>query len=226
MSKRPELIELCKEYLKQKFCRGDYKELVVLTLLYLQDEDTMNNFKRFYRPGAMHKARWMAKLSYAIKMGLLGSIIQRDLPKGQIFARGQLVKLKRFVLFVLYFVMSLGGLQALFHPVPQRMTCFLLEALSTTELRIAPLEKLLLMQSRTTCGTSQKHLFVLLFSVALWTPLSRLKWHWSWYLYRSLAYANLAKGMGSRSHNSLNSLQMILTFRFLLGKTPGHFLRF
>ena len=63
----------------------------------------MSNFKRFYRPGAMHKARWMAKLLYAIKMVLLGSIIQRDLPKGQIFARGQLVKLKRFVLFTVFY---------------------------------------------------------------------------------------------------------------------------
>ena len=102
MSKHADIIQLCKEYLKQTFSRGDYKELVVLTLLYLQDEDTVTAFRKFYRPGALHKARWMAKLLYAIKMVLLGSIIQSDFPQGQIFGRGQLVKLKRFVLFVVF----------------------------------------------------------------------------------------------------------------------------
>ena len=85
MSKCADIIQLCKEYLKQTFSRGDYKELVVLTLLYLQDEDTVTAFRKFYRPGALHKARWMAKLLYAIKMVLLGSIIQRDFPQGQNF---------------------------------------------------------------------------------------------------------------------------------------------
>ena len=53
MSKRADIIQLCKEYLKQTFSRGDYKELVVLTLLYLQDEDTVTAFKKFYRPLAL-----------------------------------------------------------------------------------------------------------------------------------------------------------------------------
>ena len=179
MSKQPDLIELCKEYLKQKFCRGDYKELVVLTLLYLQDEDTMNNFKRFYRPGAMHKARWMAKLLYAIKMVLLGSIIQRDLPKGQIFARGQLVKLKRFVLFTVF--------------------CYVPWWLTSPISSSAPKNDLILIRSlehyRTQDGTIGKAALINAFKNHLWylteelvclalfsstvdsTPLSRLKWH-------------------------------------------------
>ena len=42
---------------------------------------------------------------------------------------------------------------------------------------IAPSEQLPSMHSRTTCGILQKNLFAWLFSIALWTPLSKLKWH-------------------------------------------------
>ena len=52
------------------FVRGDYKELVQLVLLYLNDDDGLN-FTKFERAGALHKARWMAKMLYAIKMELL-----------------------------------------------------------------------------------------------------------------------------------------------------------
>ena len=73
VSKNEEIIALCNSYLAQPTSRDDYKELVQLTLLYLGDAETKATFTAFSRPGALHKARWMAKLLYAIKMDLLGS---------------------------------------------------------------------------------------------------------------------------------------------------------
>ena len=96
-----EITELCKMLLKQKFTRGDYKELVTLNLLYLSD-DKGENFESFNRPGACHKARRMAKLLYAIKMVLLATKIREELPKGAVFASQQLKKLNRFVQFATF----------------------------------------------------------------------------------------------------------------------------
>ena len=39
---------------------------------------------------------------YSIKMVLLGGIMNQDLPKGVIFGKGQLGKIKKFVKFVLF----------------------------------------------------------------------------------------------------------------------------
>ena len=66
---------------------------------------------RFLKPGALHKARWMAKLLYAMRIVLLSSKIEVVLPPGAVFEASmakqrkcketQLDKLKRFVQFVL-----------------------------------------------------------------------------------------------------------------------------
>lgn len=104
LERKSEVIELCKNYLKQPFSRGDYKELVSLDLLYLSegnDVEALEGFS-FSRPGALHKACWMAKLLYAIKMDLLGTNILGELPKGAIFASCQLQKIRRFVQFVVF----------------------------------------------------------------------------------------------------------------------------
>ena len=95
------ITELCKMLLKQKFTRGDYKELVTLVLLYLSDNKG-EKFGSFNRPGACHKVRWMAKLLYAIKMVLLATKIREELPKGAVFASQQLKKLNRFVRFATF----------------------------------------------------------------------------------------------------------------------------
>ena len=96
-----EITGLCKMLLKQKSTRGNYKELVTLVLLYLSD-DKGENFGSFNRPVACHKARWMAKLLYAIKMVLLATKIREELPKGAVFASQQLKKLNRFVQFAIF----------------------------------------------------------------------------------------------------------------------------
>ncbi|GAB1609904.1 hypothetical protein Ahia01_001276300 [Argonauta hians] len=58
--RRLEIISSCKNALKQDFSRGDYKELITLILVYLGSRP--ESFKAFQRPGACHKARWMAKI--------------------------------------------------------------------------------------------------------------------------------------------------------------------
>ena len=45
--------------MENDFSRGEYKNLI--TLIYL--EDTSVTFKRFERPEAIHKVRWMSKIS-------------------------------------------------------------------------------------------------------------------------------------------------------------------
>ena len=84
--KKDQIIEMCHNYLKQPFSRGDYKELVKLTLLYLGDPAAKRNFASFNKPGAMHKARWMSKILYAIKLDLLGSKLSNNL-KGNIILK-------------------------------------------------------------------------------------------------------------------------------------------
>ena len=95
--KKKEVITICKIFLeKQNSYRGDYKELASLTLLYLNDSKTKASFEKFLKPGAMHSARWMAKLIYSFKVVLLGSTTS-DLPKGTVCSISQMKKLKRFV---------------------------------------------------------------------------------------------------------------------------------
>ena len=96
-------VKLCQDFLACKHNRGDYRELVVITLVYLKK--TPHEFKKFQRPGAHNHTRWMCKLLYSFKMVLLSAQIQK-LPQGSIFgdspARTQLVKLTSFIQFVVF----------------------------------------------------------------------------------------------------------------------------
>lgn len=67
------LLEFLMQY-KEKCVmpRGDYKELVELTILLL--EGTSGDVK-IKKPGACHRARWMAKLIYAIKIFMMCSTL-------------------------------------------------------------------------------------------------------------------------------------------------------
>ena len=97
--RRMVIITLCQDALKKEFSRGDYKELITLTLIYLQSKP--ETFKSFQRPGACHKARWMAKIIYSFKIVLLGNEISA-LPRGTIVGSGQLRKLEQFLQFVVF----------------------------------------------------------------------------------------------------------------------------
>lgn len=98
--KRAAIIDLCKEALKGDFVRGDYKELVKLTLLYLEDGEVSAAVDRLVRPGALHKARFMSKILYCIKIVLLNKKIA--VAGATVLGRGQLPKVKRFVQFVVF----------------------------------------------------------------------------------------------------------------------------
>ena len=97
--KKQDLIVICKEAEAGTFARGDYKELVNLVLLYLGEG--LESFHGFTRPGALHKARWMSKLLYGIKIVLLRRRIS-ELPKGSVFSSQQSEKLQRFILFTVF----------------------------------------------------------------------------------------------------------------------------
>jgi hypothetical protein len=76
--------------------REDYKEFSELCLLYL---DLDNKQFHFRRPGAVHKARWMSKILYSIKMVLLEEQI-RLLPAERITTAAQQTNWRSFVTFV------------------------------------------------------------------------------------------------------------------------------
>jgi hypothetical protein len=98
-----ELITLFKTEVLQKaqselsVRRDDYLEFIELCTLYLDgvEEDKMITFRR---PGALHKARWMAKLLYSIKICLLEQHIAK-LPSGTITTTHQVAKIWDFVNF-------------------------------------------------------------------------------------------------------------------------------
>ena len=79
-----------------EFLRDDYREFTELTLVYLS---ASNGEMTFRRPGALHKARWMAKLIYSLKIALCQVQIG-ELPPGTITTRGQECKVRAFATFV------------------------------------------------------------------------------------------------------------------------------
>lgn len=87
-----DLVQLLRSELN--FNRDDYREFVELCLVFLGAQQSV----KFKQPGALHKARWMAKLLYSLKICLLESEIQK-LPAGTITTKHQLPKLRDFVNF-------------------------------------------------------------------------------------------------------------------------------
>jgi len=79
-----------------EFLRDDYREFTELSLVYLSASKDEVSFRR---PGALHKARWMAKLIYSIKIALCEKQIG-ELPEGTITTRHQVPKIRAFATFV------------------------------------------------------------------------------------------------------------------------------
>ena len=104
------VLELCNsmltartKYTDELFVRGDYRELVQLTVLYLGGGG--DELLVFHRPGAKHHSRWMSKLLYSLKMVMLRKKIEQDLPRNAIYFKGQAEKMVKFVnFFVLCYV--------------------------------------------------------------------------------------------------------------------------
>ena len=74
---REGLINIAKQYLTQMHPRDDYKELLELIVIFLGGN--LPNGINFRYPGACHRARWMSRAIYAIKMWLFREqiVIQR-----------------------------------------------------------------------------------------------------------------------------------------------------
>jgi len=70
---------------------------VKLSLVYLGDDN--HGEMTFQRPGALHKARWMAKLLYSLKIALLPKDIS-ELPSGTVTTIQQVPMIRVFVRFV------------------------------------------------------------------------------------------------------------------------------
>ena len=86
--------------------RKDYKELLELLLHSFQDPLPHKPFK-FKRPGAIHKARWMGKVIYAVKLSLLSTEAEKVMdPSNEkrhlILQPKDTKKLKRIAMFLLY----------------------------------------------------------------------------------------------------------------------------
>ena len=99
------VLELCNslltartKYTDELFIRGDYRELVQLTVVYLGGAG--DRLLVFHRPGAKHHSRWMSKLIYSLKMVMLKKKIEQELPRNAIYFKGQADKMVKFVNFV------------------------------------------------------------------------------------------------------------------------------
>ena len=88
------VIEILTDIDEKQQPRDDYKELLDLTLVFLGGK----KLKNFRRPGALHKARWMAKLIYALKICLMEKSISK-LKSGTVTTKPQMRKLRDFVIF-------------------------------------------------------------------------------------------------------------------------------
>lgn len=77
------------------FVRDDY-EFTQLMLNFLGANEAEVQFRRL---GALHKARWMSKLIYCLKISLLEKSIEH-LPPGTITSRHQVLKVRAFGTFI------------------------------------------------------------------------------------------------------------------------------
>lgn len=102
MESRTNVLKLCQSELSLR--RDDYLEFVQLCTVFL-DGEVKEHLVTFRRPGALHKARWMAKLLYSIKICLFENQIQQ-LPTGTITTKQQVSKVRDFVIFVTHIYSS------------------------------------------------------------------------------------------------------------------------
>ena len=76
MSERMDtIIQFCQTAISSRFLRDDYKESIELVLVVLGY--TPPNFT-FKKPGAFHKARWMAPLIYGLKIFLFRNALKKS----------------------------------------------------------------------------------------------------------------------------------------------------
>jgi hypothetical protein len=86
---REDIISFCQHQLAVKQQRDDYRELLELTMIFLGA--TPARGIRFMQPGALHRARWMARVIYAIKICMFHSQF--------IMTKREQASIKRFATF-------------------------------------------------------------------------------------------------------------------------------
>ena len=59
---------LCEQLRRDNQPRQDYLELIKLSLVTLDEADRIGDIIHFSPPGAYHRARWMAKGIYCLKI--------------------------------------------------------------------------------------------------------------------------------------------------------------
>ena len=87
--KQSDVIDFCFNSLQSKMPRDDYKECIDLVLAILGLPHPKFTFKK---PGAFHKARWMASILYSLKMYMFSDQLQ--------MTQDELDKLERLVIFI------------------------------------------------------------------------------------------------------------------------------
>ncbi|XP_031781453.1 uncharacterized protein LOC116416627 [Nasonia vitripennis] len=63
---KEKILDFCSKYLKKDLNRSDFKECLELVMIFLGGK--LPSGITFYRPGAIHHARWMAKAIYCLKI--------------------------------------------------------------------------------------------------------------------------------------------------------------
>ena len=86
---KADVITKCKQQLGEFHPRADYKEFLELTIIFLGDIPPKG--VHFRHPGALHRARWMARVIYAIKIVLFHSQFR--------MTKSEKEGMKRFVMF-------------------------------------------------------------------------------------------------------------------------------
>ena len=90
--KAKKMVDFCNLHLaRDKLLRDDYKEIIDLTLVVLGSPPNKFSFKK---PGAIHKARWMAPVIYTLKMFLFRHHIDKT--------ESEKKDLERFVKFIVF----------------------------------------------------------------------------------------------------------------------------
>jgi hypothetical protein len=79
-----------------EFVRDDYCEFKDLSIVFLGAADVEIHYRR---PGALHKARWMAKMIYSLKIALAEKIIEQLLT-GTVTVKNQMMKIREFSTFI------------------------------------------------------------------------------------------------------------------------------
>ena len=99
------LLELGLSFLKENQPREDYKELLELVVVFLGGTTHQRNIY-FRKPGAMHRARWMAKVIYSLKIWMFHS--QFKMTAREIKAVGRVVRFAVLVYFKAWFQATLA----------------------------------------------------------------------------------------------------------------------